>query len=134
LIKALNNKKPSETYSEGEYPEIQKEPEEKVDTFLEKSLKKLKVKNKEAIITTLQEIEPGKSIGLNKNSEILFNISVGELYDNLSNFKDTEYLIIYGILSSRLLSLVLNMKIKFIACKNKEEDLKVPAQVFVYSF
>ena len=134
LIKALNNKKPADTYSEGEYTESQKEPEEKVDTFLEKSLKKLKVKNREAIITTLQEIEPGHSIGLNKNSEILFNIPVGELYDNLSKYEKTEYLIIYGILSSRLLSLVINMKVKFIACKNKEEDLKVPDQVFVYSF
>jgi DNA primase len=134
LIKALQNKKPVEIYTEEEYPEVQREPEEKVDSFLEKSLKKLKVKNREPIITTLQEIEPGHSIGLNKNSEIQFNLPVAELYDNLSKFKNTQYLIIYGILTNRLLSRALNMKIKFIACKNKEEDLRIPNEIFVYSF
>ena len=134
LIKALQNKKTAEDYIEEEYAEEKKETEKKVDTFLEKSLKKLKVKNREPIISTLREIGPGSSIGLNKNSEKLFNLPVGELYDNLSEYKDTEYLIIYGILSSRLLSLALDMKIKFIACKNKEDDIKVPDQVFVYSF
>jgi len=134
LIKALQNKKSADTYTEEEYIEEQKESEKMYNTFLEKSLKKLKAKNREQIITILHEIEPGHSIGLNKNSDIQFNLPVGELYDNLSKFKDTEYLIIYGILSTRLLSLALDMKIKFIACKNKEEDLKVPDQVFVYSF
>ena len=134
LIKALQNKKPAEGYSEESYVEEEKKPDKKVDTFLEKSLKKLKVKNQEPIIKSLKEIEPGHCIGFNKNSEILLNIPVGELYDNLSEFKDIQYLIIHGILTNRLLSLALNMKIKFIACKNKEEDLKIPNQVFVYSF
>ena len=134
LIKALQNKKPAEGYTEELESEEQKKPETGVNTFLEKSLKKLKVKNQAPIVNTLREIEPGHSIGFNKNSEIQFNLSVGELYDNLPDFKNTQYIIIYGILTERLLSLALDMKIKFIACKNKEEDLKVPDQIFVYSF
>jgi DNA primase len=91
LIKALQNKKPAEGYSEESYVEEEKKPDKKVDTFLEKSLKKLKVKNQEPIIKSLKEIEPGHCIGFNKNSEILLNIPVGELYDNLSEFKAFNY-------------------------------------------
>ncbi|TFF86427.1 MAG: DNA primase [Promethearchaeota archaeon] len=134
LIKALQNKKPADTYHENSYTEDAKESEKNVDSFLEKSLKKLKVKHRDPIITTLREIEPGHSIGLNKNSEVQFNLPVRDLYDNLSKFDSTEYLIIYGILTNRLISLALDMKIKFIACKNKEQDLKIPNQIFVYSF
>jgi DNA primase len=134
LIKALQNKKPAESYSEESYMEEEKKTDKKVDTFLEKSLKKLKVKNQEPIIKSLKEIEPGHCIGFNKNSEIQLNLAVGELYDNLSKFKDIQYLIIHGILTNRVLSLALDMKIKFIACKNKEEDLKIPNQILVYSF
>jgi len=134
LIKALQNKKPANQV-DGEFDkEEPRESPKKVDSFLEKSLKKIKVKNQEPIISSLRDIEPGHSIGFNKNSEIQFNLPVSELYDNLSKFEKTQFLIIYGILTQRLISLALEMKIKFIACKNKEEDLEVPDQIFVYSF
>ncbi|MCK4285166.1 MAG: hypothetical protein KAX18_03140, partial [Candidatus Lokiarchaeota archaeon] len=51
---------------------------------------------------------------------------VGEIFGKIKTFKDTHFLIIDGILTKRLLSLSINMKIKLIACKNKEEKLVVP--------
>ena len=54
---------------------------------------------------------------------------VGELFEKIRTFKNTQYLIIDGILTKRLLSLSINMKIKFIASKNKEEELVIPEQI-----
>jgi hypothetical protein len=71
---------------------------------------------------------------LNKNLETLFNIPVGEIFEKIRTFKDTQYLIIDGILTKRLLSLSINMKIKFIACKNREPELVIPSQISVYFF
>lgn len=59
---------------------------------------------------------------------------VGEIFEKIRNFKDTHYLIIDGILSKRLLSLSINMKIKFIASKNKEEKLVIPENILVYFY
>ncbi|MBY9021274.1 MAG: hypothetical protein KGD67_09460, partial [Candidatus Lokiarchaeota archaeon] len=101
---------------------------------LQKLLKKLKVKNQKAIIDSLENIESRHSIGFNKNVEKLFEIPVGEVFEKIKDFKETQYLIIDGILSQRLFSVIRSMKIKFIACKNKEQELRVPDQVVVYFF
>jgi hypothetical protein len=37
-------------------------------------------------------------------------------------------------LTKRLLSLSINMKIKFIACKNKEDELTVPDHIKIFYF
>jgi hypothetical protein len=66
--------------------------------------------------------------------EKLFDLPVGEVFKKIKDFKDVQFLIIDGILTKRLISLTVSMKIKFIACKNKEEKLRVPDQIVVYFF
>jgi hypothetical protein len=97
-------------------------------------LKKLKVKNYSTIEESFEKIEPGHSIGFNKSLEKLFEIPVGEIFEKIKDFKGTQFLIIDGILTKRLLSLLLKLKLKFIACKNKEEDLRIPEQIIVFFF
>ena len=132
LIKALQNKKPAG----GNQTSYTKEKTEFTgkNASLQKLLKKLKVKNQKAIIDSLENIESRHSIGFNKNVEKLFEIPVGEVFEKIKDFKETQYLIIDGILSQRLFSVIRSMKIKFIACKNKEQELRVPDQVVVYFF
>ena len=132
MIKALQNKKPARD-KKTSYSKAKKEDTGK-GTLLEKLLKKLKVKNQKALIDSLEKIEAGYSIGFNKSMEKLFELPVGEVFEKINEFKDTQYLVIYGILSKRLISLIVKMKVKFIACKNKEEELRVPDQVAVYYF
>jgi len=132
MIKSLQNKKPVGT----KYKSATKRKKEVTgkDTLFQKLMKKLKVKNPAAIKESLEKIEPGHSIGFNKSLEKLFEIPVGEIFEKIKDFKSTQYLIIDGILSKRLITLLLPMKIKFIACKNKEEDLRVPSEITVYFF
>ena len=132
MIKALQNKKPVGT----KYKSATKGKKEVrgKDTLFQKLMKKLKVKNPAAIKESLEKIEPGHSIGFNKSLEKLFEIPVGEIFEKIKDFKSTQYLIIDGILSKRLITLLLPMKIKFIACKNKEEELRVPSDITVYFF
>ena len=59
---------------------------------------------------------------------------VGDLFEKIREYKDTKFLIIDGILTNRLLSISINMKIQFISCKNKEEKLRIPEQISVYFF
>ena len=132
MVKALQNKKPPRDKHTSNYKE-KKEPAGKGD-LLQKLLKKLKVKNSKAITDSLEKIEPGFSIGFNKSMEKLFELPVGEVFEKMKEFKSTQFLIIDGILTKRLISLIVSMKIKFIACKNKEEKLRVPDQVVVYFF
>ncbi len=132
MIKALQNKKPARNKQTSKYKE-KKEITGK-GAILQKLLKKLKVKNQKAIIDSLEKIEPGHSIGFNKSMEKLFELPVGEVFKKIKEFKDTQFLVIDGILTKRLISLIVSMKIKFIACKNKEEKLRVPDQVVVYFF
>jgi len=132
MIKALQNKKPARD-KKTSYSKAKKEDTGK-GTLLEKLLKKLKVKNQKTLIDSLEKIEAGYSIGFNKSMEKLFELPVGEVFEKINEFKDTQYLVIYGILSKRLISLIVKMKVKFIACKNKEEELRVPDQVAVYYF
>jgi DNA primase len=132
MIKALQSKKPVGT----KYKSATKGKKEVrgKDTLFQKLMKKLKVKNPAAIKESLEKIEPGHSIGFNKSLEKLFEIPVGEIFEKIKDFKSTQYLIIDGILSKRLITLLLPMKIKFIACKNKEEELRVPSEITVYFF
>jgi len=132
MIKALQNKKKLGDKQKSNYKE-RKDISGK-GALLQKLLKKLKVKNQKAIIDSLEKIEPGHSIGFNKSMEKLFDLPVGEVFEKIKDFKDAQYLIIDGILTKRLISLIVRMKIKFIACKNKEEKLRVPDQIVVYFF
>ncbi len=132
MIKSLQNKKPAGA----KYIRTTKDKKEVTgkDTLFQKLMKKLKVKNPAAIKESLVKIEPGHSIGFSKSLEKLFEIPVGEIFEKIKDFKSTQYLIIDGILSKRLITLLLPMKIKFIACKNKEEELRVPSDIIVYFF
>jgi len=132
LIKALQNKKPARDKPTSKY-KGKKEVTGK-GALLQNLLKKLKVKNQNAIVDSLEKIEPGHSIGFNKSMEKLFDLPVGEVFEKIKDFKDTQFLIIDGILTKRLISLIVKMKVKFIACKNKEEKLRVPDQIVVYFF
>ncbi|MHA1483677.1 MAG: DNA primase DnaG [Candidatus Heimdallarchaeaceae archaeon] len=133
MIKALQSKRPYRDKKTSSFRGKKKEDAGK-GTLLQKTLKKLKVKNQKAIVDSLEKIESGHSIGFNKSMEKLFELPVGEVFEKIKEFKDTQFLIIDGILSKRFLSQTKNMKIKFIACKNKEEKLRVPDQVIVYYF
>ena len=132
MIKALQNKKQAGDKQKSNYKD--RNDVSGKATLLQKLLKKLKVKNQKAIIDSLEKIEPGHSIGFNKSMEKLFDLPVGEVFEKIKGFKEAQYLIIDGILTKRLISLTASMKIKFIACKNKEEKLRVPDQIVVYFF
>ena len=132
MIKSLQNKKPAGA----KYIRTTKDKKEVTgkDALFQKLMKKLKVKNPAAIKESLVKIEPGHSIGFSKSLEKLFEIPVGEIFEKIKDFKSTQYLIIDGILSKRLITLLLPMKIKFIACKNKEEELRVPSEITIFFF
>ena len=129
MIKSLQNAK-----SVKNYKEIKETGYKDINGNLQKILKKLKIKDENVILDTIKNIGAGFAIGLNKNLEKLFDIPAGEIFEKIRNFKDTQYLIIDGILTKRLLSLSINMKIKFIATKNKEEELVIPSHIMVYYF
>ena len=132
MIKALQHKKPagSKQILSTKY---KKEISGKDALFL-KLMKKLKVKNPEIIKESLEKIEPGNSIGFNKSLEKLFEIPVGELFEKIKDFQSIQFLVIDGILTGRLIALLVPMKIKFIACKNKEEELRVPSDITTFFF
>jgi len=117
---------PSEEGKKEEYSDKEK--------ILSRYLKKLKVKDKNSIIEKVRNIEIGHAMALDDNLEQLFEISVGNLYEKLNDYKESTYLIMDGILTSRLVSLLLQLNIKFVACKNKEEDLKIPDKLTVFYF
>ena len=132
MIKSLQNKKPAGVKHKPT-TKVKKEVAGK-DALFQKLMKKLKVKDQAALKESLEKIEPGHSIGFNKSLEKLFEIPVGEIFEKIKNFKETQFLIIDGILTKRLITLLLPMKIKFIACKNKEEELKVPSDITIFFF
>jgi DNA primase len=134
MIKSLQNAKPVKIFKEMKEKRIIETRNEGINGDLQKVLKKFKVKNETIINDAIMNIGAGFAIGLNKNLEKLFDIPVGEIFEKIRGFKDTQFLIIDGILTKRLLSLSINMKIKFIASKNKEEDLKVPNHITLYFF
>ncbi len=132
MIKSLQNKKPVSTTRDRKF--IEKKGHTGKESHLQKLLKKIKVKNYEKIEESFEKIKPGHSIGFNKSLEELFEIPVGEIFEKIKDFKSTQFLIIDGILTKRLLSLLLKLKFKFIACKNKEEGLRIPEQIIVFFF
>jgi len=134
MIKALQNKKPAKSIKKiKETGVIEKRYSDTTDDF-QKTLKKLKVKDESIIIEATKNIKARFAIGFNKSLEKLFDMPVGEIFEKIGDFKNTQYLIIDGILTKRLLSLSINMKIKFIACKNKEEELTIPEQILIHFF
>ncbi|MFW9771788.1 MAG: DNA primase DnaG [Promethearchaeota archaeon] len=134
LIKSLQNKRSTtEPLEKSETIPSAKE-KKPAETLITKLLKKLKIKNQNIIIDALDTIPPDYSIGYNNKLEKLFEIPVKELFEEIIKYNKTEYLIIDGILTKRLLSEALKMKIKFIACKNKEEELIIPDQIIIYQF
>jgi DNA primase len=134
MIKSLQNVKPLKDSKDFKINGITEKEYRGFNGELQKILKKLKIKDESIIIEAIKNIGPGFAIGFNKNLEKLFDIPVGELFEKIRNFKDTQYLIIDGILTKRLVSLSINMKIKFIASKNKEDELVVPGQIAVFFY
>ncbi len=132
LVKALQNKRPPKKLKELNTKITEESGDSSKGNRLHKFLKKMKIKDDSKIMEFINGIKTGHSIGLDKNLEKLFEIPVGELFGKIRTFKDTHYLIIDGILTKRLLSISINMKIKFIACKNKEEELTIPEQIMVF--
>jgi DNA primase len=132
LIKSLQNKK----HAKGKETTNAKDKKELTgkDAIFQKLMKKLKVKNSIVLKESLEKIEPGNSIGFNKSLNQLFEIPVGELFEKIKDFQSTQFLVIDGILTGRLVALLVPMKIKFIACKNKEEDLRVPSDISIFYF
>lgn len=129
MIKALQNKKAISDISDLKDKGSQLTGKKSI---LQKLLKKLKIKDESIIIKEIDTIAPGYSIGFNKKVQKTFDMPVGEIFEKIRDYKDTLYLIFDGILTNRLLSISINMKIKFIACRNKEEKLRIPEQISVY--
>ncbi|MHA1256336.1 MAG: DNA primase DnaG [Promethearchaeota archaeon] len=129
MIKALQHKKSISDISDSKDKGAQLTGKKAI---LRKLLKKLKIKDESIIIKAIDTIAPGHSIGFNKKVQKTFDMPVGEIFEKIRDFKDTLYLIFDGILTNRLLSISINMKIKFIACRNKEEKLRIPEQISVY--
>ncbi len=129
MIKALQNKKAISDISDSKDKGPQLTGKKAI---LRKLLKKFKIKNESIIIEAIDTIAPGHSIGFNKKLQKTFDMPVGEIFEKIRDYKDTLYLIFDGILTNRLLSISINMKIKFIACRNKEEKLRIPEQISVY--
>ncbi|MFX1571909.1 MAG: DNA primase DnaG [Promethearchaeota archaeon] len=134
MIKALQNKRSAKAYKELEGEYLEEKSQDKKEDKLQKALKKFKIKDESVIIEIINNIETGHGIGLNKNLEKLFDIPVGEIYEKIQNYKETQFLIIDGILTKRLLTVSTTLKIKFIACKNKEDELIAPDNISVYFF
>ncbi len=132
MVKALQNKRPPKRVRNSKSGLTEEKEYSSKGTPLQKFLKKMKVKDDSKITEIIESIETGHSIGLNKNLEKLFDLPVGEIFGKIRTFKNTLYLIIDGILTKRLLSLSVKMKIKFIACKNKEEELVIPDSINVF--
>ncbi|MFX0080496.1 MAG: DNA primase DnaG [Candidatus Hodarchaeota archaeon] len=132
MIKALQNKRPAKQIKDIKKGNAGEKKYASKEVSLQKYLKKSKIKDESIILEALDTIQTGHSIGFNKSLEKLFDIPVGETFEKIRNFKDTQYLIIDGILTKRLLSLSINMKIKFIACKNKEDDLNIPNNIDIF--
>ncbi|MFW9973536.1 MAG: DNA primase DnaG [Candidatus Odinarchaeota archaeon] len=134
MIKSLQNSKPVEDFKDIKEKGIEENDYEGFNGGLRKILKKFKIKDNSIILDAIQNIKPGYAIGFNKSLIELFDMPVGEIFEKIRSYKDTQYLIIDGILTKRLLSLSVKMKIKFIASRNKEEELVIPGQITVYFY
>jgi len=130
MIKSLQNKKPA---SKSMLSKDDKQYNTK-EVRLSKMLISLNVGDETIITKAMEDIKSGHAIGFNPSLKSLFDLTVGALFKKISKYDDIKFLIIDGILSDRLLSLASKMKIKFIAAKNKVEDLRVPNNISVYIF
>lgn len=133
MIKSLQNKKPAKS-DEIEHVEQKKSEPETKDEALKKLINKTKIKYEENIINTIHEIDGGVAIGFDKDGKSLFELRVAELYEKIESHENLEGLVINGILSERLLNLLMKMNVSFVACRNKEEDLSIPNKIIVYFF
>ncbi len=134
MIKSLQNAKPTKNSKDGNVKGVLEKGYRGINGDLQKILKKYKIKDETIIVDAIKNIGAGFAIGFNKNLDKLFDIPVGEIFEKIRSFKDTQYLIIDGILTKRLLSLSINMKIKFIASRNKEDELVIPGQIEIYFY
>ena len=132
MIKSLQNKRSATEPLEKSDQASQVKEKKVTETTLSKFLKKLKVKNQSIIEEAIKTIPTSHTIGFSNKLERLFDLPVAGLYEEITQYNKTEFLIIDGILSKRLLTLALKMKIKFIACKNKEEDLSIPNNIDIF--
>lgn len=134
MIKALQNKRSAKDLRDMTSGSTEGKKYNTKEETLQKYLKKVKIKDEAIIVEAINTIETGHSIGFNKSLNKLFDFPVGGIFEKIRDFKDTQYLIIDGVLTKRLLSLSINMKIKFIACKNKEDELTIPEHLVVFYF
>ena len=134
MIKALQNKRSVKELRNMKPGSTERKKYNTKEEELQKYLKKVKIKDEAIIVEAINSIETGHSIGFNKSLNKLFDIPVGGIFEKIRDFKDTQYLVIDGVLTKRLLSLSIKMKIKFIACKNKEEELLIPGHLVVFYF
>ena len=134
MIKALQNKRSVKELRNMKPGSTERKKYNTKEEELQKYLKKVKIKDEAIIVEAINSIETGHSIGFNKSLNKLFDIPGGGIFEKIRDFKDTQYLVIDGVLTKRLLSLSIKMKIKFIACKNKEEELLIPGHLVVFYF
>lgn len=136
LIKYLQKKKPASSYDreEKEIIEPAKQEYSAKEKVLIGFLDKLKVSNKDIIIDQIKTIQTGTAVGLDENMENLFTLPVSEIFDSIPQYENTQYLIFDGILTERLLNQLNATDIQFIACKNKEDELKIPNKIKVFYF
>ena len=135
MIKALQNKKPASIFRDSADQDVQEK--KKYDGrmgILYRLLKKMNVSDTSIIVDAIENIETGNALGFDQDLKKVFEIPVGELFEKLRNYSNTKFLIIDGILTNRLLSLSINLKIKFIGCKNKEDELVIPDQIAIFYF
>jgi DNA primase len=134
LIKALQNKKPISDLKASKEIFQEKEAYDIKDNVLKKLLKKFKIKDPSVIVEAIRDIKEGYSMGFDKSLNKTFELPVGEIFEKINSYKGTSYFIADGILTYRLLSVLKNLKIRFIACKNKEDNLKIPENISIFFF
>lgn len=131
ILEIINNKNSSVDTSHKGKPVIEKKIKESKNKY--KNILKILKLDKGSKITEYISNSKGtkKAIGIDSEENILFELNTAEVFDNLSEFSNIKYLILDGILSKRLISLAINMKIDTIICVGTEEDLKIPRQIKV---
>ncbi len=141
MVKALQNKRPVSEIVNNKILSVDISRKGKI--VIEKKIKDSK--NKYKNILKILKLNKGskiaeyisnskitkKAIGIDSEENILFELDTSEVFDNLSEFSAIKYLILDGILSKRLISLAIKMKIDAIICVGTEENLKIPRQIKV---
>jgi len=134
MIKALQNKKPVSTLKDSGSKKKSSKKAKGRGKKQKDPLSSLSSNAQSTLTDIMKSIENGHAVGFSADMEQLFDYGVRELFEKIREHKNIEYLVIDGILSDRLLSIAVNMKIKFIACKNKVEDLSIPNHIAVHFF